>query len=479
MAGFHEAKGPFPRDAPGKWTAPEKGEGCRPVATSSSCTPTTRDAMSNPTATPCKPRTSCAWHGRRHLPRGVALRRPATKSRASFDTGMCPHSAGMLGLGHRGRVDRGFRRPRRAGAEGRRPHHGPGRGGTHGARRHGRGLRPHFLANVAHQLPRRHRHRPPRRRRGRETSTRSPEGPFFVSMGLNETARWCCRRPRPPPGRGRAFLCPAETFETPEIRADVADFKASARIMGRPTARRRRPRPERDGLAENTLVFCFADHGLQFPRNMCQLGSLIHWPPPSPPKLVAPRSLLRWRACSGTTAPNRLAIVSQRRPKLSPHVPPFSVPRSSDHYGRSGAQVRDPAGARRAAARPRDQPARHAPSTRPPPTPSTRPSTAPTCSASARSVTSTPASWCVDANVSRRLNLPRGTDLPALAPRRQSPTRFPRDRASRETRRDPRTSPRGAPRASDADAPCSRTTRSFTIVSSGSIAPRPTIPTPR
>jgi len=28
---------------------------------------------------------------------------------------------------------------------------------------------------------------------------------------------------------------------------------------------------ERNGLAENTLVCCFTDHGLQFPRNMCNL----------------------------------------------------------------------------------------------------------------------------------------------------------------------------------------------------------------
>lgn len=61
----------------------------------------------------------------------------------------------------------------------------------------------------------------------------------------------------------------------------------------------------------------------------------------------------------------------------------------------------------------------------------------------------------------------------ALAPRRRLPTRFPRDRASRETRRVARTSPRRAPRASDADAHARGRRESFTDVSSGSIAPRP------
>ena len=188
-------------------------------------------------------------------------------------------------------------------------------------------------------------------------------------------------------------------------------------------------------------------------------------------------SLLRWRACSGTIAPNRLAIVSRA---LSPHVPPFSSPRSSDHYGRSGAQVRDPAGARRAAARPRDQLARHAhlpdhllhlrlvqARRRPVRPPRVRQHLLPHHGASMRTC--------------RVVSLlpPRDRPCTALAPRRQSPTRFPRDRASRETRRDPRTSPRGAPRASDADAPARGRHESFTIVSSGSIAPPPTIPTPR
>jgi arylsulfatase A-like enzyme len=36
---------------------------------------------------------------------------------------------------------------------------------------------------------------------------------------------------------------------------------------------------ESNGLTDNTLVFCFADHGLQFPRNMCNLtdqGSRVY-----------------------------------------------------------------------------------------------------------------------------------------------------------------------------------------------------------
>lgn len=28
---------------------------------------------------------------------------------------------------------------------------------------------------------------------------------------------------------------------------------------------------EQNGFADNTLVFCFSDHGLQFPQHMCNL----------------------------------------------------------------------------------------------------------------------------------------------------------------------------------------------------------------
>ncbi|MCB0080052.1 MAG: sulfatase-like hydrolase/transferase [Caldilineaceae bacterium] len=58
--------------------------------------------------------------------------------------------------------------------------------------------------------------------------------------------------------------------DTPETRADMADFKAAARVMDDAYGRVLAALDE-SGLADNTLVFCFSDHGLQFPLHMCNL----------------------------------------------------------------------------------------------------------------------------------------------------------------------------------------------------------------
>ena len=160
-----------------------------------------------------------------------------------------------------------------------------------------------------------------------------------------------------------------------------------------------------------------------------------------PLHLSRSESLLRWRACSGTIAPNRLAVSAAR----FRHVPPFSSPRSSDHYGRSGAQVRTLQV--HAGQQPnRDQLARH----------QHHQTTSYTFDSSKHGADLF--GLRAFGNIYSRIMVRRcgrvassrsspRDDLAALAPRRQSPTRFPRDRASRETRRDPRKSPRGAPRA--------------------------------
>jgi len=96
--------------------------------------------------------------------------------------------------------------------------------------------------------------------------------PFFLSVGLNETHRPFPKAdPTNYPAEDARYCTPPVTFpDTPETRADVADFKAAARIMddafGRVLATL-----DRAGLTGNTLVFCFSDHGLQFPLNMCNL----------------------------------------------------------------------------------------------------------------------------------------------------------------------------------------------------------------
>jgi arylsulfatase A-like enzyme len=96
--------------------------------------------------------------------------------------------------------------------------------------------------------------------------------PFFINLGLNETHRPFPRSApeRHPAEDPRYCLPPRPLPDAPETRADAADLKAAARLMddayGRVLAAL-----ERSGLAGNTLVCCFTDHGLQFPRNMCNL----------------------------------------------------------------------------------------------------------------------------------------------------------------------------------------------------------------
>ena len=96
--------------------------------------------------------------------------------------------------------------------------------------------------------------------------------PFFLSVGLNETHR---PFPKADPDRypaedPRYAVPPSPLPDTPETRADAADFKAAARIMDEKFGRVLEA-VDRNGMADNRLIFCFADHGLQFPRNMCNL----------------------------------------------------------------------------------------------------------------------------------------------------------------------------------------------------------------
>lgn len=191
-------------------------------------------------------------------------------SRASFLTGMYPHSAGMLGLAHRGFAMSDY---------GRHIVHTLRANGYHTA-----------LSGVEHTAPDvsvvgydeilsdwddnyadHAQRRDPAKAAGEFLKT-SPQQPFFLSLGLNETHRpfpeadptnhpaedeRYCRPPRPLP-------------DTPETRADTANFKAAARIMDAKFGAVLDALDDA-GLTDNTLVFCFSDHGLQFPRHMCNL----------------------------------------------------------------------------------------------------------------------------------------------------------------------------------------------------------------
>ena len=202
--------------------------------------------------------------------RAFAAAPTCSPSRAAFLTGMYPHSCGMLGLAHRG-----FPMPDYA------PHL------ANFLKLHGYRT---VLAGVEHTAP-----DPATIGYDEILSTddtnypeqpdlpiaagavvrfldSGPEQPFFINLGLNET-----HRPFPkadpqnhPAEDPRYSLPPRPLPDTPETRADAADLKAAARVMDSAYGRVL-DALERNGLAADTLVCCFTDHGLQFPRNMCNL----------------------------------------------------------------------------------------------------------------------------------------------------------------------------------------------------------------
>jgi arylsulfatase A-like enzyme len=191
-------------------------------------------------------------------------------SRASFLTGMYPHSCGMLGLAHRGFAmdDYAFHVARVLGNEGYLT----------------------ALAGVEHTAPDVTTIGYERLLSTLDTNYpdlplnndpvaavvdflgENRDRPFFVSLGLNET-----HRPFPPADPAisaaedaRYCLPPPSYPDAPELRADMADFKAAARAMDQGYGKVL-DALDRYGLARNTLVFCFSDHGLQFPRHMSTL----------------------------------------------------------------------------------------------------------------------------------------------------------------------------------------------------------------
>jgi arylsulfatase A-like enzyme len=97
----------------------------------------------------------------------------------------------------------------------------------------------------------------------------APAQPFFLAVGFGKT-----HRPFPPlaesPDDPRYCLPPSPLPDTPEIRADMARYKASARRLDREMGEVFAAL-ERSGLADNTLVICTTDHGIAFPRMKCNL----------------------------------------------------------------------------------------------------------------------------------------------------------------------------------------------------------------
>jgi arylsulfatase A-like enzyme len=102
-----------------------------------------------------------------------------------------------------------------------------------------------------------------------------PRRPFFLDAGFFETHRQQARfHPADPalsPAEdARYCLPPAPLPDTPETRADVAEFKASARVLDQSIGQIL-DALDAAGLAQNTLVICTTDHGIAFPDMKCNL----------------------------------------------------------------------------------------------------------------------------------------------------------------------------------------------------------------
>ncbi len=92
--------------------------------------------------------------------------------------------------------------------------------------------------------------------------------PFFADIGFFETHREF-RKPGPQEDARYAFP-PAPIPDTPETRADMAAFKASARALDNAVGEILKA-IEVNGLAENTLIISTTDHGVPFPSMKCNL----------------------------------------------------------------------------------------------------------------------------------------------------------------------------------------------------------------
>jgi N-sulfoglucosamine sulfohydrolase len=208
--------------------------------------------------------------------RGVIFRQAfaaaptCSPSRASFMTGMYPHCCGMLGLAHRG-----FSLPDY---------------GSHLANFLKTAGYTTVLSGVEHTAPdltmvgydkilsfQKIEFSDARKPKDpAETAAEylrsTPEEPFFLSVGLTETHR---PFPKADPGKHpfedpRYCRAPQPLPDVPETRADMADFKAAARLMDEKFGLVL-DALEEGGLASRTYVFCFCDHGAQFPLNICNL----------------------------------------------------------------------------------------------------------------------------------------------------------------------------------------------------------------
>jgi len=181
-------------------------------------------------------------------------------SRASLLTGMCPHSNGMFGLAHRGFALRDYKQHILHTLRG---------AGYYSALI---GLQ-HIAADPAAigydkvmSFPGNHVENVAPA--AAEFLRASHTAPFFLDVGFFETHREF-RQPGPKEDP-RFSMPPAPIPDTPETRADIAAFKASARVMDEGVGVVLNAL-EAVGLAGNTLVISTTDHGIPFPAMKCNL----------------------------------------------------------------------------------------------------------------------------------------------------------------------------------------------------------------
>ena len=118
----------------------------------------------------------------------------------------------------------------------------------------------------------------------------SPAQPFFLSVGFNDTHRvFPAHDPRDDP---RFILPPAPLPDLPEVREDMAQFISSARLMDAGVGI---VLAAADQLANDTLVIATTDHGIAFPGMKCTLTDhglgvhlILRWLPGKTPGVPTP-----------------------------------------------------------------------------------------------------------------------------------------------------------------------------------------------
>jgi N-sulfoglucosamine sulfohydrolase len=191
-------------------------------------------------------------------------------SRAAFLTGQYSHCSGMLGLAHRGF---GLAHPERhigrlLGAHGYQTAvcgtehvvaHG---GGTDSGDAYGRNLTRQGSARAGDVAV-----------AACDYLRSKPGVPFFLNVGTTET-HTPYPEPQPDlfPAEDPAYCTPPRPFaDTPQLRAMTAGYKRSARQMDDALGQILTALEE-TGQADNTYVFAFTDHGLQWPLHIGSVG---------------------------------------------------------------------------------------------------------------------------------------------------------------------------------------------------------------